>query len=231
MRVDDIMSWPAITVPAGSDLMSAMDLMIETGVSGLMVLNEAGKLCGVLSEGDFLRRIEIGTSPPTKTWWSTIFASMDLATAYRVSHGHTVSDLMSESVITIDAEASLSEAASLMETHRIKRIAVMSAGVLVGVISRSDFVKALLAAGRETRAGNVGDEAIKRHVLRELRLQPWTFGCSIDVFVVDGYVTLDGDVTTRSQKGAARAAAEGANGVRGVDNLLRVFESPLAEAV
>jgi hypothetical protein len=87
MHVSEIMSRPPITVLAGSDLMPAMDLMIERGVSGLMVLNDAGTLCGILSEGDLLRRIELDTSVPAKAWWSTVFASMDLAAAYRIAHG------------------------------------------------------------------------------------------------------------------------------------------------
>jgi osmotically-inducible protein OsmY len=107
----------------------------------------------------------------------------------------------------------------------------MSDGVLIGVVSRMDFVTALRASGKAGKTADVGDDAIGRHVKDALRGQPWTFGCSIDVPVEDGEVTLDGEVTNQSQKGAARAAAECADGVKRVVDLLRVYERPIAETV
>ncbi len=223
MRVKDVMTRPAISVSCGAGLGEAIDLMLAKGLSGLPVVDEEGVICGVLSEGDLLRRVELGTDRRADGWWARLFSAADPAEVYRAVNGRKVSDVMTGVPVTIDAEARLSEAAALMQRLGIKRLPVLGHGGLVGMLSRADFVRALRHAMTAADGTPVPtDDEIRTRIERELRGQPWAAGLALDVTVAGGRVTLAGDVPRQSQRDAAEVAADNVAGVRSVDNLIDV---------
>jgi len=219
MLVKSIMAAPVVTVRSNDALADAIALLVYNKVSGLAVVDQRGDLCGILSEGDLLRRVELGTATQEGHWWSTLFSSDGLAEAYKKTNGRKVSEVMTQEPVTIEEGASLADAAGLMEKYKIKRLPVMHKGTLVGMLSRSDFVKLLgqfVAPAYEEQATSDGE--IKTRILTEIALQKWSLGCRIAVSVHDGHVTLSGFVPSSEHQSAAKVAAENVVGVLSVDD-------------
>lgn len=223
MFVKDAMSKPAITVAAEAPLSDAIALLVGYKMSGLPVVDASGELCGVLSEGDLLRRIEMGTASRPKHWWSSVFSRHSAVDAYRMTEGRRVSDVMSGPAITVGDDDSLSTAAALMEKFGIKRMPVVHDGRIVGMLTRGDFVKVLrtfLAPAYEEPA--VSDAEIEDRFRAEVGRQKWATDCSVHIGVANGHATLTGTVHSDEQREALRVAAENVVGVQAVINDLEV---------
>ena len=142
----------------------------------LRLSNSNGRMIGIVGEGDLLHRTEIGTerrSERRKSWWLEYFAS-DLARDYVKSHGRTVKDVMTRNVVTVTEETNLAEVATLLETNRIKRVPVVRDAKIVGIVSRSNLVRALgAAAGTPTSAaeGSDDDRAIRKVTVNERKMK------------------------------------------------------------
>jgi CBS-domain-containing membrane protein len=126
---------------------------------------------GIVSEGDLLRRREIGTEPRA-SWWLEVFADADaLAHEYRKAHGLVAADVMTSPVVCADETATLGTIAQMLQAHGIKRVPVLREGKLVGIVSRADPVRMLVAVvGSAAGAATLDDRAIER-ALRE-RMKP-----------------------------------------------------------
>ncbi len=217
MQVKDVMTTTPATVQSHASIWEAIQLMLARSVSGLPVVDAAGSLVGVLSEGDLLRRVELGTTRHEEGWFRSLFHPSGLADGYKAAHARTVADVMSLTPVTIEPTAPLEQAVTLMEGHSIKRLPVVEKGVVVGILSRSDFLRALapmLAPTYEEQA--TSDAEIERTIVDELRRQEWASGTAITPKAQDGKVTLLGAVLSEAQRGAARVLAENVNGVRSV---------------
>jgi signal-transduction protein with cAMP-binding, CBS, and nucleotidyltransferase domain len=93
---------------------------------------------------------------------------------YVKSHARTVRDVMTRKVISVDDTTDLAEVAAVMETNRIKRVPVMRDGRLVGIISRANLVRALVAAKTEpVSTVQCDDSTIRQKLLAELRRLDW----------------------------------------------------------
>ena len=219
MLVRTIMAASVITIHPDDSLADAIALMNDHRLSGLAVIDRQGRLCGIVSEGDLLRRVEFGSATKEGHWWSGFFESGGLAEAYKKANGRKVSDVMSGGPVTIGPDASLAEAASLMEMHHVKRLPVEKDGKLVGILSRSDFVKALgrfVAPSYEEQA--TSDAEIRERVEAEIADQKWSMDCRIRVDVQGGLVKLSGYAASDEHKSAAQVAAENVIGVLAVED-------------
>lgn len=226
MLVKSIMTTPVVTIRPGDALADAIALLVYNKISGLAVVDDRGVLCGVLSEGDLLRRIELGTATKQEHWWSTMFSTDSLAEAYTKTNGRNVSEVMSAEPVTIEQDASLADAARLMAKHRVKRLPVMGDGTLVGMLSRSDFVRLLgqfVAPAYEEQATSDGE--IKSRILAEIANQKWSLDCRINVAVTEGHVTLTGYAPSCEHQAAAKVAAENVIGVSAVNESIVVTET------
>lgn len=216
MNAQDVMTRDVISIDPDSTVLQAARLMLQHRISGLPVIDRQGDLVGVLSEGDFLRRREAGTEKRRSRWLEFIMGPGALATEYAHSHGQKVAEVMSTEVKTVDENASLEEIVELMERHRIKRVPVMCGHQLVGIVTRSNLMRAMVRGAHSTTATTNDDAAIREQVLAELQKQGWAPVATTDVAVRDGVVEFSGVVIDDRQREALKVAAENIPGVKAV---------------
>jgi CBS domain-containing protein len=177
------------------------------------------RLAGIVSEADLLHRYEIGTDCALggDPWWMRLFSADRSPAEYVKSHARYARDIMTRDVATVAPDTPLAAIATLLERRRIKRVPVLDEGHLVGIVSRSDLVHALVSAARAgASAGPITDDAIRGLVLAELRRQGWWRKELCGVTVEQGVVTFAGLIESESERLAARVAAETVPGVNGV---------------
>jgi len=213
MQVKDVMTSGAIVIAASASLGEAIDLMLRSRISALPVVDEANSLVGMLSEGDLLRRDEIGTERQRPRWLELFLGSGRLADAYVHTHGRRVDEVMSRGVVSIEATAPLQDAVDLMTRRKVKRLPVLAGGRLVGVLARADLLKALRAKLVPSETP-LKDPEIHAAIMAEIKRQTWTPLASIEVEVHNGEVEFHGCVSDDRVRGALRVIAENVAGVR-----------------
>lgn len=211
MRVKDVMSSTVVGVSPDNSIRQAARIMLDHRVSGLPVVGGDGQLVGIISEGDLIRRTELGGG---STASELTEPAEHRANAYIKRTSWKVGDAMTPDPVTIDENAPISQAATLMQRHGIKRIPVTRDGTLVGIVSRADLLHAITAARPDETAS--GDEAIQRSVMVRLLENTGLEALGLNVTVENGIVHLWGVVESPECKRAARTVAESVYGVRGV---------------
>jgi CBS domain-containing protein len=219
MLAGDVMTTPVISVTPATRTRDAIELMLTHHLSGLPVVDEAGKLVGILSEGDFVRRSELGTEKHRSRFIAFILGPGRAAHDYTKSHARFVRGVMTEEVIAVSEDTSLSDLVALLEKHAIKRVPVLRGDELIGMVTRSDLLRALVAASRK-RDENMDDGAIKQRILSELAQEGWAPSSCIGVEVKDGEVDLTGTIFDARQRLALKVAVENTPGVRAVHDRL-----------
>jgi CBS domain-containing protein len=215
MRVEAIMSSPVVSVSPGTTVSEAARLMLAHRISGLPVIGAEGTLLGLISEGDLMRRGELGTLRK-RAWWLELLVSPGrLAEDYVQGHGRRVEELMSRDLACIGRRDTLQDAVELMSRRAIKRLPVVEEGRLVGILSRSDLLRAL-ASGPPAEEGPDQDERIRRAIQAELDAQPWAASGLIRVNVHKGMAELSGSIFDERIRAAAHVAAENVPGVTGI---------------
>src|SRR5215472_8524855 len=189
--------------------------MFDYRVSGLPVVDGKAGLVGILTEGDLLRRSEIGTAGQRSRWLDLLTMPGRLASDYVRTHTRRVGEIMTRDVVSVAEDTPLTEVVRLMERHRIKRVPVLRDGALVGIVSRADLLHALQQLLVAEPKAAASDESIRRHVLAELAQAPWApYGLTVDV--ANGVVTLNGAILDEQKRSALRVAAENVPGVKAV---------------
>lgn len=213
MNVKDVMITNVTKISPDNSVRQAAKVMLANHVSGLPVTNDEGYLVGVISEGDLLRRTELGFGAIANVG-DPLPSQDERARAYVKGHAWRVADVMSCDLIVVDENAPLWRVAALMIEHGIKRVPVVRGGSLVGIVSRADLLHAVISAKPDGAAS--GDEAIRRSVMTRLGDDIGLEGMNVTVTVLKGLVHLWGNVETENCRNAARVAAESVRGVRGV---------------
>ena len=144
MDVADVMTRHVVTVAPMTTIADAAGLMLQHRISGLPVVDEKGDLLGIVTEGDLLRRTETGTERRHKPWLELLLGPGRLAQEYVDAHAQFVSEAMTRDVVSVTPQSPLSEVVRLMERQNVKRLPVLEAGKLVGIVSRANLVQALL---------------------------------------------------------------------------------------
>jgi CBS domain-containing protein len=214
MRAHQIMTRSVISVAP-----EAADIMLRQHLSGLPVVDAAGKLVGIVSEGDFLRRSEIGTQRKRGRWLKFLLGEGGDATDFVRENGRKISEVMTVNPITIGEDTPLDEIVTAMEKNRVKRLPVMRGDKLVGIVSRANLLQAVASLAREIPDPTANDDRIRARVIDAIEKNDWRpFG--LNVVVRDGIVHLSGVITEEKSRQAAMVAAENVAGVTKVHDHL-----------
>jgi CBS domain-containing protein len=222
MKAADVMSTNVITVGPDARVQDVAQILLSARISGVPVVEADGKLLGIVSEGDLMRRVEAGTER-RRPWWLVILAGREaLAAEFIKEHSRTVADVMTRNVITAAPDTPLSTIANLLEKNAIKRVPIVDEGKVVGIVSRANLLQALASLSKQVEpAKSVNDSQIREKVLIRLNAEAWTRPSLINVIVQDGNVELWGIVDSQLEKRAVRVAVEVTPGVRAInDNLI-----------
>ncbi|MDE3175065.1 MAG: CBS domain-containing protein [Pseudomonadota bacterium] len=222
MRVIDVMSPGLIGVPETASLEEALQVMVSRNVSSLLAFDAIGAVVGILSEGDLMRRAELGAEKKRPRWVDFLLAGR-AARDYARSHGRRVEEIMTRGVLTVEANAEVGEAVDLMLSARVRRLLVMRGAEPVGVISRSDLVRALIRA-MPASEGARDDAAIQADIEAEIARQPWAPAGAVRVGVLNGVATFEGAITDDKLREGLKALAETVPGVKAVHDRLAWIE-------
>ena len=225
MQVRDVMTPNVISIAVDDPVVKAARIMLQNRISGLPVLDATGRLVGVVTEGDFLRRGEIGTQRRRPKWLEFLVGPGRLADEYVRASGRKVGDIMTPDPYTITEDDSLEAVVALMERRRVKRVPVMQDGRMVGIVSRANLLHALASLSQDAPAPAGGDSAIREQILTTLSKQPWA--PHVNVIVKDGVAELWGVISDDREREATIVATENVPGVKKVHDHL-VWVEPMS---
>lgn len=170
MRIGDLMNRKVYALRPSDSVRRAVAVFSEHGISGAPVVDEGGRVVGILTEMDILRRLEIGSMefvPPAPPIGKAVdgrgrrpgLRFKSLSESLEGAGDLTVSQLMTSPVVTARPGDLVQEMAALMVHRRIRRLPVVDEkGVLVGILSRKDLIRMLHGTirARRTAAGPPG---------------------------------------------------------------------------
>jgi CBS domain-containing protein len=218
MTIEDIMTRDVITVSPETPIHKAARLMADHGISGLPVIDDAGRLVGVISDGDLILRQRSRRKAP---WWHWFLEDGEqLARDYQKSTGTTVGEVMTRSVLSVHPAYGIETAASILDARGIRRLPVVRNGELVGIISRGDLVRALAASLPRQRVRL--DVELVEEMKARMAGEPWASTIGFAILAKNGVIFLWGLVRTAAEKAALETMARSIKGCQGVENELRV---------
>ena len=221
MLASEIMTADVATVGPETPVTELVTVLIARGISAVPV-QSGERLVGIVSEGDLLRRVELGTERKRSRWLEVATPGDRLATEYIHEHGRKVADVMTHDVKTVQHDTPVSEIASLFERHRIKRVPVLRDGALVGIVSRANLVQALALHGSGEPAGVApSDPEIRTAILAELGRHKWGgFPTNANAIIRGGIVHVFGVLRSEAEHRAMLVAVENTPGVTDIEDHL-----------
>ncbi|WP_232475030.1 CBS domain-containing protein [Neoroseomonas rubea] len=210
----DLMTPDVVTVPPTTPVMAMARLLADRGISAVPVVDAAGKVLGIVTEADLIRRLA-GEEDRPSSWFGALFADpASQAERYARTHGVTAHDLMTEKVVSVAPDTSAAHIAHMMEEQKIRRVVVVEGEKLKGIVSRADLLRALVAPPHVE--AELSDERIRRAVMAAMKKEPWTDTFYTMVEVKDGAVTFHGFRRSDTVQKALRVLAENVPGVKSV---------------
>ena len=221
MRAADVMTADVVAVGPETSVEEIARLLLQHRISAVPVI-EAGRLLGMVSEGDLMLRAEAGGTKRRPWWLAMLSDSAVLARDYVKTRGHRAADVMTPGVVTIGEDAPIEEVARLLARREIKRVPVVREGRVVGIVSRADLVRALASRSAPAPVRMPTDgRALRERVLAAMRAEPWWAGGGhASVVVEDGVVHLWGTAPSPAERTSMRAVAGSVPGVRAVEDHL-----------
>jgi CBS domain-containing protein len=220
MQARDVMVSPVITVGKFATVRDVATILLEKRISAVPVVDDVGKVVGIVTESDLMHRAEAETERPYSWWVHFLAGDATIAADYVKSHAAKVEDVMTSDVVTATPETPLYEVAGLLEEHQIRRVPIVNKdGSLVGIVSRANLIQ-VVASARPKLEMTLPDSTIRQKLLDELKKQSWAHTHNLGVTVTNGIVDLWGYAESGDQRKAIRVAAEAIPGVTVVNDHL-----------
>lgn len=212
MKAKDIMTRDVVTVGPDASVHEVAALLAKHHISGIPVMTQDDRLLGLVSEGDLIERAEVGADPKGKWWLVNFDDPTALASRYTKAHGAKTADVMTRHVATVGPDADLAVVADILRAHRVKRVPVVQDGKLLGIVTRSDIVKALSGAIGPGASKTRSDGELQRSILERMRIERWLDTSYVNVSVDKGKVTIAGLIGSKDEQRALCALVEGVAG-------------------
>jgi len=222
MKTKDVMSGHVVSVREDASVAGIARLLLERRISAVPVVGAGGRLLGIVSESDLMRRPESGTERRPARWLELLQGPTEHAVRYLKSHGLAARDVMTPKPLTVSENTPLEKVAALLEQNRIKRVPVVRGGKLVGIVSRADLLRALVAGARWRARRAKAAHASRKDVARSIAAAGQPLGLA-SVVLEGSVVHLWGGVQSQAQRAAIALAARRTPGVTGVKNHLSVM--------
>lgn len=223
MLARDIMTTDVCTFAPDTTVLEAARTLVDRRISGAPVVDAAGRVIGIVSEGDLIRRAELGTEKEWSGWREFLMAKRTLAHEFIKSHATRIGDIMTAPAWTVSEDTTLAELAEMFEKRNIRRAPVVRDGKLVGIVSRADMVRALLRCWAAAHpAAPIDDAAIRQSILDHAASERWSDTAMLNVEVKDGAVDLYGVADSEDVARALQVLAESMPGVKSVQNHLQM---------
>jgi CBS domain-containing protein len=143
MLATDVMRTSFATVKPNTSLIDAARLLLQTNQRGLPVLNDDGRLVGIVSEGDLLHRDELGVSPPAVNWLEALLGIEEGGPARERMRSLRVSTIMTPEPVCVEEDATVDDVVAEMDRWRVAQLPVVCDGKVIGIISRVELITAL----------------------------------------------------------------------------------------
>lgn len=215
MNAGDIMMKDVVSVGPETPVREIAKLMLERRISGVPVVDGEGRVLGIVSEGDLIRRPEIETDHAPTGWLSMFLSDEERARDFVKSHGRKAREVMTQPAIGVAPDTPLPDVVRLMERHRIKRLMVVDQGKLAGLVTRADMLRAMVAH-RDASPASSNDRELRERIDSILRGEDWASSAYVNVTVENGVAHLWGTVESSSQREALILAVRSVPGVKEV---------------
>ena len=220
MQARDVMASPVITVGKTATVRDVAKILLGNHISAVPVVDNVGKVVGIVTESDLMHRAEAGTEHPYSWWVHFVAGDATVAADYVKSHAAKIEDVMTSDVVTATPETPLHEIATLLEEHQIRRVPIVDKlGNLVGIVSRANLIQ-VVASARPKLEMTLPDSTIRQKLLDELKKQSWAHTHNLGVTVTNVIVDRWGYAESGDQRKAIRVAAEAIPGVTVVNDHL-----------
>lgn len=228
MKARDVMTTTVVSVEPTMSVKDIAALMSEKRISGVPVVATDGRVVGIVSHSDLLHRHELETEP-RRRWWLKVFIDPDsLAREYTKTHGVKAADVMTRPVVSVGPDTDLADVAEALDSRNIKRVPVLVDGRIVGLITRTDLVRALARAPASTPSARVDDATLQRVLVDKMKRQSWLNASFINLATSNGTVELSGFAASPDQRNALRVLIEETDGVKKLDDRLKVGFPPMS---
>ncbi|MBM6581718.1 CBS domain-containing protein [Microvirga sp. BT689] len=219
MTVADVMTRDVISVSTATPVSEIASILAGKRISSVPVVGIDGRLVGIVSETDLIRRAEIGTER-RRSWWHKVFPDAQAtASDYVRTHGRKAQHVLTSRIVTAAEHMTLADVADIMERRRLKRLPVVRGDVLVGIVSRSDLIKALARHRPRLFAEPHTDDAILRDLMERVKALSPSHRL-INISVHRGNADIAGLVESGAEREAILVAAENTPGVRAIQDRL-----------
>ena len=201
MRAREIMSTPVITAHPETPLKEVAEMLARRSITGVPVIDGQGHLVGIISESDFIRKME------GEQRRGLLGPLAEVLGKTQKLQAQIASEVMTTRVVTGGPETSVRELTRLMSAHDVNRIPIVEDGRVIGIVTRADILRTFLRT----------DAAITVEVRWRLAHELWIDPGRLEIATHNGVVTMAGEVDTQSDVALAERWAAATEGVVAVD--------------
>jgi CBS domain-containing protein len=201
MRAREIMSTPVITADPETPLKEVAEILARHRITGVPVVDGRGHLVGIISESDFVRKME---GEQHRGLLGSLAEALGKTQKLQTQ---AASDVMTTRVVTGGPETSVRELTRLMSAHDVNRIPIVEEGRVIGIVTRADILRTFIRT----------DTAITEEVRWRLARELWIDPRGLVIATQSGVVTMTGEVDNQSDVALAERWAAATEGVVAVD--------------